>query len=67
MRGGAFSGGIYTRRRETMAPAPSGIRSYSIITENLAPRSSFVRAHETEVSGDSREPIFATLIRASPG
>ncbi len=64
MRGGAFSGGIYTRRRETMAPAPSGIR---IITENLAPRSSFVRAHETEVSGDSREPIFATLIRASPG
>lgn len=64
MRGGAFSGGIYTRRRETMAPALSGIR---IITENLAPRSSFVRAHETEVSGDSREPIFATLIRASPG
>ena len=64
MRFGAFSGGIYTRRRETMAPAPSGIR---IITENLAPRSSFVRAHETEVSGDSREPIFATLIRASPG
>ena len=64
MRGGAFSGGIYTRRRETMAPAPSGIR---IITGNLAPRSSFVRAHETEVSGDSREPIFATLIRASPG
>ena len=62
---GAFSGGIYTRRRETMAPAPSGIRS-TIITE---PRAALlvVRAHETEVSGDSREPIFATLIRASPG